>query len=203
MADRGGNAEFGARVCGCQLFFLNTMAISRQAKEETLGELREKLQRSKGLIFTNYQGLTVKDVTELRNTLRKNDVELIVSKKTLMRKAMAEAGYATDIVDQLQGGIAMAFGYSDEVTPAKVLQAFAKDHPTVMLQGGVIGGQFLDAKQAVALSKLPGRDELRAKLVWVIGSPLSGLVNVTAGTLRSLLNVLNAINEKRPASVGA
>jgi large subunit ribosomal protein L10 len=85
MADRGGNAEFGARVCGCQLFFLNTMAISRQAKEETLGELREKLQRSKGLIFTNYQGLTVKDVTELRNTLRKNDVELVVSKKTLMR----------------------------------------------------------------------------------------------------------------------
>jgi large subunit ribosomal protein L10 len=179
------------------------MAISRQAKQETLVHLREKLQRTKGLIFTHYQGLTVKDVTELRRELRQSDVELVVAKKTLLRKAMAEAGFDAAVVDTLDGSVAMAFGYSDEVAPAKILQAFAKKHPSVELMGGMIGGQLMDAKQAVALSKLPSRDELRAKLVWVIGSPLSGLVNVTAGTLRSFIQVLTALKDKAPAKAGA
>lgn len=178
------------------------MAISRQAKAETLVELRDKLQRTKGLIFTHYQGLTVKEVTELRRELRNNDVELVVAKKTLLRKAMAEAGFDAAVVDTLEGSVAMAFGYSDEIAPAKILQTFGKTHPTVQLMGGMVAGQLMDAAQAVALSKLPGRDELRAKLVWVIGSPISGLVNVTAGTLRSLINVLNAIKEKSPAPAG-
>lgn len=179
------------------------MAITRQSKEETLAQLRDKLQRTKGLIFTHYQGLTVKEVTELRKTLRASDVELVVAKKTLLRKAMTSSGYDGAVVDQLEGSVAMAFGYSDEIAPAKILQTFAKTHPTVALMGGMIGGQFMDDKQAVALSKLPSHDELRAKLVWVIGSPISGLVNVTAGTLRSLINVLNAIKEKSPSPAGA
>ena len=179
------------------------MAITRKAKEQTLTELNEKLQRSKGLIFTHYQGLTVKDITELRKTLRQSDVELVVAKKTLLRKALVENGFDAAIVDQLEGSVAMAFGYSDEVTPAKLLQAFAKTHPSVALMGGMIGHQVMNAAEALALAKLPSRDELRAKLVWVIGSPISGLVQVTAGTLRSLINVLNAINEKRPAQAGA
>lgn len=179
------------------------MAITRKEKEQTLIDLQDKLQKTKGLIFTHYQGLTVKDVTELRRQLRVSDVELVVAKKTLLRKAMAGVGFDAGVVDTLEGSVAMAFGYSDEIAPAKVLQAFAKTHPSVELMGGMIGGQLMDAKQAVALSKLPSRDDLRAKLVWVIGSPLSGLVNVTAGTLRSLINVLNAIKEKSPATAGA
>ncbi len=178
------------------------MAITRQEKEETLAQLSDKLKRTKGLIFTHYQGLTVKDMTALRRELRLSDVELVVAKKTLLRKAMVEAGFEAAVVDTLEGSVAMAFGYSDEVAPAKVLQLFAKTHPAVVLMGGIIGGQLMDANQAVALSKLPGRDELRAKLVWVIGSPLSGLVNVTAGTLRSLINVIKAIKDQSPVTAG-
>ncbi len=184
-------------------FLSHSMAISRQSKEQTLVELKDKLQRSKGLIFTHYQGLTVKDVTELRKTLRAEDVELVVSKKTLLRKAMSEAGFDGAVVDQLEGSVAMAFGYSDQVAAAKLLQAFAKTHPAVKLMGGLVEGQVLDAKQAVALAKLPSRDELRAKLVWVIGSPMSGLVNVTAGTLRNFIQVLSAISEQAPAQASA
>lgn len=175
------------------------MAITRKEKEQTLGALKDKLQRTKGLIFSHYQGLSVKEVTALRTLLRQEDVELIVAKKTLLRKAMLEAGYDSTIVDRLAGSVAMAFGFSDEIAPARILQAFAKAHPSVELMGGIMGGQFIDANQAVALSKLPGRDELRAKLAWVIGSPLSGLVNVTAGTLRSFIQVLTALQDKAPA----
>lgn len=176
------------------------MAISRQEKEQALTDLQDKLQRSKGLMFTKYQGLTVKDVTELRKKLREQDVELVVAKKTLLRKALEQAGLAADTVEQLEGSVALAFGYTDEIAPAKLLQSYAKDHPAVALLGGLVAGQFIDASQAVALSKLPSRDELRAKLVWVIGSPMSGFVNVTAGVLRGLLNTLNAIHEQRSST---
>lgn len=179
------------------------MAITRQAKEHTLSELTEKLGRAKGLIFTHYQGLTVKAITDLRRTLRQNDVELVVAKKTLLRKALSQGGYDAAVVDRLEGSVAMAFGYGDSVAPAKLLQTFAKDFPAVELIGGVIDGQPIDAAQAVALAKLPGRDELRAKLVWVLGSPMTGLVNVTAGTLRNLINVLNAIKDRAPSTAVA
>lgn len=203
LADRGSIADVGASSVAANYFFdTPSMAITRQAKELTLTGLREKLQRTKGLIFTHYQGLTVKDVTELRKTLRQHEVELVVAKKTLLKKALADSGYDADLVERLEGSIAIAFGYTDEITPAKLLQAFAKDHPAVELIGGVVNGQVLSPTEAVALSKLPGRDELRAKLVWVLGSPMSGLVNVTAGTLRGLINVLQAIKDKQPAPAG-
>lgn len=179
------------------------MAISRQAKEETLASLLDKLQRTKALIFTHYQGLTVKDITDLRRTLRQHDVELVVAKKTLLRKVLAGGGYDGSLVDRLEGSIALSFGFADEVLPARLLQQFAKDHPAVELIGGIVAGQIMDASQTVALAKLPSRDELRAKTVWILGSPLSGTVNVLAGTLRSFLNVLNALHDKQPAPASA
>ncbi|MEK7537699.1 MAG: 50S ribosomal protein L10 [Patescibacteria group bacterium] len=179
------------------------MAISRQAKEETLKLLQEKLRQSKGIVFTHYQGLTVKDITALRRSLREQNVELVVAKKTLLHKAFSGSGFDPTIVEKLQGSVALAFGLSDEVMPAKLLQQFAKDHPAVELLGGIVAGQVMDASQAVALAKLPSRDELRAKTVWILGSPLSGTVNVLAGTLRSFLNVLNALHDKQPAPASA
>lgn len=184
-------------------FFISPMAISRQSKTETLQSLADKFQRTKGFMFTHYQGLTVKDITELRRTLRQEDVELVVAKKTLLRKALAASGFNAELVDSLEGSVAIAFGFSDEVIPAKLLQKYAKDHPAVQLLGGVVDGQVLDAAQAVTIAKLPGRDELRGKLVWVLGSPLSGTVNVLAGTMRGLLNILQALQEKQPAATGA
>ncbi len=179
------------------------MAITRKAKEETLVSLQEKLQRTKALIFTHYQGLTVKDITELRRTLRQQDVELVVAKKTLLRKALAASGHEAAMVDRLVGSVALAFGFTDEVAPAKLIQMFAKDHPAVELIGGIVAGQVMDATQAVALAKLPSRDELRAQTVWIIGSPLSGTVNVLAGPLRGLINILNALKDKQPAPQSA
>ncbi len=196
-------ARYRAFVSVDNRHFLRLMAISRQAKEETLASLQDKLQRTKGLIFTHYQGLTVKDITELRRTLRQHDVELVVAKKTLLRKALAASGYDPAVMDRLEGSIALAFGFVDEVMPAKLLQQFAKDHPAVALIGGIVAGQVMDANQAVALAKLPGRDELRAKTVWILGSPLSGTVNVLAGPLRGLINILNALKDKQPAPPSA
>jgi len=178
------------------------MAVSKQQKAVALTGLQNKLGKMKALVFTHYQGLTVKEVTDLRRKLREQEVELVVTKKTLLRRALKDVKLDPALVDQLEGSIALAFGYTDEIAPAKILQLYAKDHPSVELMGAIVDGQLMDKVQTVALAKLPGRQELRAKLVWVIGSPISGLVNVTAGTLRSLINVLNSIKEKSPATAG-
>lgn len=178
------------------------MAKTRQSKEQTLAALSDKLQRMKGLVFTHYQGLTVKDVTELRCLLRTQNIDLMVTKKTLLRRALTEAKADPSVVDSLSGDVALAFGFDDEIAPAKLLQTFAKTHPSVKLLGAVVQGQFVDAAQAVALAKLPSRDELLAKTVWVIKGPLTGLVQVMNGPLRGLINVLQAFNETRPAIAG-
>ena len=174
------------------------MAISRQTKEDTLKSLNEKIRTSQGFVFTHYQGLTVKDITILRRTLRAENVELIVAKKTLLRKALAENGLSDDVVNRLDGSIAIAFGFADEITPAKMLFNFARTHPAVELVGGIVGQQFIDRQRVNEMAVLPSRDELRMRLVWVIKSPLTGLVNVAAASLRNLINVLNSIKD-RPA----
>lgn len=156
----------------------------------------------KALVFASYEGLSVKDVTELRAHLRKENIDLLVAKKTLLRKSLTLAGFDPSIVDQIQGSVAMAFGYTDEVTPAKVLQKFSKDHDVVKFKGGIIQGQFLNAAQVKSLAALPSREELLAKTVWVLNSPVTGLVNVLAGNIRSLITILQALKDKQPAVAG-
>ncbi len=171
------------------------MAKSRVAKNQEHDALVDRLGRSASVVFIGYSGLSVKDVTDLRGRLRKSDAELVAVKKTVLRRALTSANYNADEVDALNGEIALAFGFTDEITPAKILAAFAKDHQAVVFKGGLVNGQFLTASAAKSLSLMPGRDELRAKLVWVIGSPVSGLVNVLAGTIRGFVQVLSARQE--------
>lgn len=178
------------------------MAKTKQIKQETLTLLTKKLQRMKTLIFTHYQGLSVKDVTALRRLLREQEVDLLVTKKTLLRQALATAKVDPGIVDRLTGDVALAFGFADQVTPARVLQTFAKTHQAVKLMGGIVDGQYLDAAQAVALARLPSREELLSMTVRVIQGQLTGLVQVLSGNVRGLINVLQAYKDNKPAEAG-
>jgi len=184
-------------------FFSSSMAKSRSTKTAALADLQDRLGRMKSVIFSGYTGLTVKEVTELRRVLRAEGVEFVMTKKTLLRQALPSLKIDATVVDDLQGEIALAFGFEDEVLPAKLLTNFAKTHKQVNLKGAVVQGQFLSAAQALALSKLPSREELLAKTVWTLKSPMTGIVNVLAGPLRNLLNVLNAYKDQRPASAGS
>ncbi|MBI2984664.1 MAG: 50S ribosomal protein L10 [Candidatus Kerfeldbacteria bacterium] len=179
------------------------MAKTRLVKEASVRGLVDKLNRMKSLVFTSFAGLKVPDATELRKQLRQAGVDYTVAKKTLLKRALTEAQLDPAVADQLSGGSALAFGYDDEVLPARLLSLFAKDHPAVELTGGWVGGRWLAKTEVVALAQLPTRPELMTILVWMIRSPLAGLTNVFAGTLRSLLYTLNAIKEKQPAVSGS
>jgi len=176
------------------------MAKSRKQKELTLGELTEQLGKSKSVVFADVKGLSVKDATAFRNKARKENVGVLVAKKTLMRLAFKNAGY--DGVDPaaLPGSLVMVTGIDDEVAPAKLAAAFAKDHEALKIVAGVLERKLVDAASITALSKLPSKQELIAKLVGSINAPLSGLVNVLAGNLRGLVNVLNAVKDQKAAA---
>jgi large subunit ribosomal protein L10 len=176
------------------------MPKTRQQKEMTLVTLTEKLRSMKAVVFTTFSGLSVKDTTELRNQLRAEKIDMLVAKKNLMRLALKDAGLDPAMIDQVDGSVAMVFGYEDEVLPAKLLTKFAKTKDSVKLVGGIADGQFMDGKQIAQFAKIPGKQELLTQTVWTLKSPITGLVTVLSGNIRGLLTILQALKDKQPAA---
>ncbi|OGE86041.1 MAG: 50S ribosomal protein L10 [Candidatus Doudnabacteria bacterium RIFCSPHIGHO2_02_FULL_46_11] len=170
------------------------MAKTRVQKEQTVSELTDILKNSKGVVFADYRGLSVKEISELRKRARAEGTKVLVAKLTLVRKALKDAGL--DINLDMEVPTAMAYSMDDEVTPAKILAKFAADTKKLELLAGIFEGKLLGSVEIKALSKLPGKQELRGQVVSVIAGPMRGLVLVMSGVQRSLLYALKAIVEK-------
>lgn len=170
------------------------MAISRQTKETQVSELAELLGNSKMTSFAQYQGLTVKDLQSLRRQATEAGVTIKVVKNRLVRVAMAQNNTLKDTdTSLLVGQLLYAVSAEDEVAPAQVLAKFAKEHSALKLVGGFDAtGAVLQEADVKALASLPTKEQLRGMLVGTIAAPLSGFVNVLAGNVRGVLNVLNA-----------
>jgi len=173
------------------------MAKTKEQKKESVKLLSDLFSKTKSVVFTNFDGLKVNDTNELRNTLRESSVEYSVAKKTLLKLALKEAGMKDVDIDKMTSGIGVAFGIEDEIMPAKVLANFAKKHPELKLIGGIFENKFIDASEVAELAKIPGKEELFAKMVWLFNYPISGFVNVLAGNIRNLVYALKAIQEKK------
>ncbi|MEK7188960.1 MAG: 50S ribosomal protein L10 [Patescibacteria group bacterium] len=172
------------------------MPKTRQQKEEALNEAKQYVADAKSIVFVGYHGLSVAQLSELRKKLRQEQVVFQVIKKTLIKKVLDQAKLEVD-VKNLGHGLAVAYALSDEVSAARVLAQFRKGNEALALYGGIMEGAFIDEASVVALSKLLSKPELYAKLVGSINAPVSGFVNVLAGTVRGLVNVLNGIREAK------
>lgn len=177
------------------------MPKTRAEKEKTVADLTGLLRQMKAAVFADFAGLKVKDITNLRRQCRQAGLEYAVAKKTLLKLALQQAGLAGIEPKTIGGSFATVFGRSDEVTPAKILSAFAKTNESLKILGGILEGRYIDAKMVISLSKLPGREELMAKLLGSLNSPLSGLANVMSGSLRGLVQALKALREKKQATI--
>ena len=161
-------------------------------------DLTERLSRAKAVVFARFNGLGVADNEDLRRQLREANSEYYVTKKTLLKKALSEQGAIDFDPKSADGQMAAIFGYGDEVTPAKVTSQFIKStEGKLEFAGGILEGRLLSKQEVMALSQIPGREELYAKLVGSINAPVSGFVNALAGNLRNLVNVLHAVQEKK------
>ncbi|MBU0649128.1 50S ribosomal protein L10 [Patescibacteria group bacterium] len=173
------------------------MPKTKEQKKKVVDQLKEKFGKAKSVVFADFQGLKVSEIEELRNKCHEQDIDYTVAKKTLLRLALKEAELKDIEPKEILGSLATVFGAEDEVAPAKLLAEFAKTHQALEIKAGILEGKLVGADVIIALSKVPSKPELYAKLVGTINAPISGFVNILAGNLRSLVYALNAIKQSK------
>ena len=176
--------------------------------------IREDFQNSEVIILTEYQGLTVEEISELRDKCREEEIQYKVYKNTLIN-VVAEELEIEGLEPYLQGTTAVAMG-NDPAASAKILTEFSGEHEHLKIKGGVLGNRTIDGVAAEKLVNMPSKEQLIATtigglnapisgLVNVLhqGSPLTGLVNVLDGSLRQVATVLQAVADQKKASESA
>lgn len=172
------------------------MPKTKVQKQETVKDLGARLRGVKSLVFARYEKLPTKAIEALKKLLKAEGVGYVVVKKTLLKRALADAGFTFD-VKAVPGNFATVLGITDEVAPARIVAEFRKQNEALEIVGGVLEGRLTSAADIKALALLPSKTELLARLVGSIQAPVSGFVNVLAGNLRGLVQVLGAIKEAR------
>ncbi len=165
------------------------MAKTRAQKEEQVKKLTDKFSRAKAVVFADYKGLNMKQLSDLRDKLREQNAEFSITKNTLLEKAVPSSNF--------EGPTATLFAYDDEISPIKVLVKTLKDATLGKVKSGFLGSTSLDEAKIIQLSSLPTKDELRGKTVGVLVAPLQGILSVLNGNLRNLVYALDAIKKQR------
>jgi len=173
--------------------------VNLAEKKRISQDLNERFARAAVVIVTDYQGLDVDAINDLRRRLRKAEVEYKVVKNSLLVRASQDTEVAK-IQETFKGPSAIALGYSDPIAPAKVLTEFAKDHEVFKIKIGIADGKIIELKEIMALAALPSREVLLGKFVSVLNNVPTGFVRMLAEIPRSLLNVLHAIQQQKEAA---
>jgi large subunit ribosomal protein L10 len=161
--------------------------------------IKDRLRDSAAALLTEYRGLTVKDLGELRASLRGSQTEYKVLKNTLTAIAAREVGYA-ELESVLQGPTAVAFVHGDPVQAAKDLAEFARSHPALLLKGGVMDGRVLDAEGVRTLATMESREVLLARMAGMLQGSLQQTVNLLAAPLRQVATMTAALRDQRQAA---
>jgi len=169
-----------------------TKSKARQIKTETINTLGEKISKAKVLAFADYHGLGANQINSLRQKVKEANGELIIAKNTLLARALILTNYQLPATNyQLTGPTVAILAYQDEIAPVKAIAEFIKTLGLPKFKFAFFGKDFLDAVALEALSKIPDRNILQAKVVGAIASPLYGLVYVLQANLRNLISVLD------------
>lgn len=170
--------------------------MNRNDKEAVVSEVSQRLTRASAVILTDFSGLKVEQMTDLRQKLRDSGSEYLVVKNTLLK--LASKGTETEsLVQDLTGPNGLGFSYDDPVELAKVLVDFAKDNPKLEIKEGVLDGKVISTAEVTALAKLPSREVLLAQLLGVMNGVARNFVSVLAAVPRGLVTALKQIEEQK------
>jgi large subunit ribosomal protein L10 len=172
----------------------------KEQKAEQVELLTEKLKSAKVAVLTDYRGLTVAQMQDLRGKLRGGDVEYRVVKNTLVRRA-AEAAGVKALESELEGPVAIAFGYEDLSAPSKLLNEWVRATRLKLdIKGGLVEGRVFSPDQVKQLADLPSREALIAQLMGTMQSPVGQLVGIMQTPVQQLIGVLDAFKAKLEAA---
>ncbi len=172
--------------------------MARPEKVAQVKAIAEHLQGAQSLVLADFTGLSVAEMTDFRAKCREKGVVCRVVKNRLAKIAADEAGLEV-LKEHLTGPTALLFGPESQVEPAKVAVAFAKENEKLQVKGGIVDGAYIDAESVVALSKIPGRDELIAQMMGSINSPLRGIAGTINGVLAALTRAVDAVAKQKAA----
>jgi large subunit ribosomal protein L10 len=174
--------------------------MATEAKRETVAELRDEVSRTRTFIVSEYRGLKVSELAQIRKSLRKQDVSYRVVKNRLMRLA-ADGPTGQALSPLLEGPTAIAFGTDEAATARAVLEA-TRPFRIVKIKGAVLGSTAITAEEVVALAALPSREVLQARLAGAIVSPIATLAGLLSANLRNLAYGLQQLADKRSVASG-
>lgn len=165
-------------------------------KEKLVNSLEEKLSSATGVYLTDFMGLNVEEINDLRNQLRRESIEFTVVKNTLAKRSAEKLGFES-LEDYLSGPTAMAFCLADPIIAAKILADFQKKNEKLKLKACILDGQIYDKERVEEISKLPSKDHIVAQTLGIISAPLRNMVGVLHGLVTSMVIALNEIKKQR------
>lgn len=174
---------------------------TRAQKEESVKVLTDKLNRAKSVVFADYRGLNMSQLSEIRKNLRDQQAEFGVTKNTLLKLALKDSPLQTQDSLLFSGPIATLFSYEDEITPIKTLVKALRDAQIGKIKAGFLGEEYLDEISINQLASLPSKLELQAKVVGVLVTPLQGMVSVLQANLRNLVYALHQIQLQKGGEI--
>ncbi|RMD48357.1 MAG: 50S ribosomal protein L10 [Candidatus Thermofonsia bacterium] len=186
----------------CQKGGDSLLAISRKRKEELVDMYVDLINNSRAIYWTEYTGLSVKQLNELRTKVIEANGAFHVTKNTLLVYALKQAGRPVP-EELLKGQLATGFALQEAPSVAKALVNFAKDEDKLHVRGGMLNDEMLSIEQVEALAKMPSLDELRGQLVGLISAPARNVASVVASGVRQVVNVLDAYAKKDEAAEAA
>jgi large subunit ribosomal protein L10 len=170
------------------------MALTKQQKNEIVGEISDLLINSKLTVVAKYQGTSVKALQSLRSDAKESNTKVKVIKNRLVIKALSQNDDLKDVeVSDLNGQLLYAFNDSDEVAPAQVLARFAKENPAIEFVGAISPeGRFVSASEVAVLATLPSKNQLIAEVLATLSSPVNDVMGALSGNLHGLLDAIEA-----------
>ena len=168
------------------------MAKSKKQKQEIIDDLKEKLEEQKSTVFVDFSGCDSKFLFKLRDELQKSNCHLKIVKKTLLKKTLENLKMEniSEEINQIEAQLALIFGFGEEIIPAKICYQFSQEDENLKILGGIFNNEFAAKEKIIELAQLPSKDELLARLVGSLQSPISGLVNTLKNNIKGLLYVL-------------
>ncbi len=177
------------------------MALSKDTKKKIIENLIEELKNSKGIILTDYKGMSVSQISSLRNELREKKVTFKVVKNSLMERVSEELDIK-DLTKGLVGCTAVAFCNEDGIVPARLLKEYSRKNKVEMkIKSGLVEGRFLSPEKVMEIASLPSKDVLITQIIAGVKAPLYSLVFVLQGPLRGLIYTLEAIKKQKEDKV--
>lgn len=173
--------------------------MNRNEKDEIVSEVKEMIDSASAVYLTDYAGISVEDITDIRNKFRKEGVKYRVIKNTLFKRALKETGKFEKLNEHLIGMTGYVFAGSNPIAPAKIIQKYFDEKQKLPLKACYVDGEFYAGSELKTLASLPSKEEIISGIMGSLNSPASGIVGVLNAVMRDLVSVIYEVSKKKAA----